>query len=69
VFLPLRRARRRGSGRPRAQKSAINSSSPCPAVSNVVVYDGKKKKKTRSGFHLNRSYYGLHLPADVFGAR
>jgi hypothetical protein len=25
---------------------------------DVSVYDGKEKKK----FHLNRSYYGLHLP-------
>jgi len=25
---------------------------------DVIVYDGKDKQK----FHLNRSYYGLHLP-------
>jgi hypothetical protein len=27
-----------------------------------VVYDGKEKER----FHLNRSYYGLHLPPMIW---
>ena len=29
---------------------------------DVVVYDGKEKQR----FHLNRSYYGLHLPPMIW---
>lgn len=29
---------------------------------DVVVFDGKEKKR----FHLNRSYYGLHLPPMIW---
>ena len=29
---------------------------------DVVVYDGKDKQR----FHLNRSYYGLHLPPMIW---
>jgi hypothetical protein len=29
---------------------------------DVVVYDGKEKRR----FHLNRSYYGLHLPPMIW---
>ncbi len=29
---------------------------------DVIVYDGKQQKR----FHLNRSYYGLHLPPMVW---
>ena len=29
---------------------------------DVIVYDGKDKKR----FHLNRSYYGLHIPPMIW---
>jgi WxcM-like, C-terminal len=29
---------------------------------DVIVYDGKEKRR----FHLNRSYYGLHLPPMIW---
>ncbi len=29
---------------------------------DVIVFDGKEKEK----FHLNRSYYGLHLPPMIW---
>lgn len=29
---------------------------------DVIVYDGKNKER----FHLNRSYYGLHLPPMIW---